>query len=129
MEDKEASIKAIIGKAEEAERNKDSSSAIKWYKEVLQHDDLCIQAYDRLMKLYRQSKEYKNELAVINKAIKAYEAYYRKHRPKHSKTISDLSEKLNKAFGLVDKKGIKTYQPEPIGKWLKRKAVVEKKLK
>ena len=129
MEDKEASIKDIIGKAEEAEKNKDTDSAIKLYKEVLQHDDLYILAYNRLMKLYRQSKDYKKELAIINKAIKAYEAYYRKHRPKHSKTINELSEKLNKAFGLIDKKGIKTYNPEPIGNWQKRKAVVEKKLK
>ena len=100
MEDEEASIKDIIGKAEEAEKNKDNSSAIELYKEVLQHDDLYIQAYDRLMKLYRQSKEYKKELAIINKAIKAYEAYYCRHQPKHSKTISELSEKLNKDLGL-----------------------------
>jgi hypothetical protein len=129
MQDKEASIKDIIDKAGEAEKNKDTGSAIKLYKEVLQHDDLYIQAYNRLMKLYRQSKEYKKELAIIIKAIKVYEAYYRRHRPKHSKTISELSEKLNKAFGFIDKKGIKTYNPEPIGKWQKRKAVVEKKLK
>ena len=129
MEDKEASIKDIIGKAEEAEKNKNTGSAIKLYQEVLQQDDLYILAYNRLMKLYRQSKDYKKELAIINKAIKAYEAYYRKHRPKHSKAISELSEKLNKAFGLIDKKGIKTYNPEPIGNWQKRKAVVEKKLK
>ena len=129
MEDKEASVKDIIGKAQGLEKNKDNSSAIKLYIEVLQHDDLYIQAYDSLMKLYRQGKEYKKELAIINKAIKAYETYYRKHRPKHSKTINELSEKLNKAFGLIDKKGIKTYHPEPIGKWQKRKAVVEKKLK
>jgi len=129
MEDKETSIKDIIGKAQKLEKNKDNSSAIKLYIEVLQHDDLYIQAYDSLMKLYRQSKEYKKELAIINKAIKAYEVYYRKHRPKHSKTINELSEKLNKAFGLVDKKGVKTYYPEPIGKWQKRKAVVEKRLK
>jgi tetratricopeptide (TPR) repeat protein len=129
MENKEASIKDIIGRAEEAEKNKDTSGAIKLYKEILQHDDLYILAYNRLMKLYRQHKDYKKELAIINKAIKVYELYYYKHQPKHSKTISELSNKLNKAFGLVDKKGIKTYSPEPIGKWQKRKAVVEKKLK
>ena len=107
MEDKEPSIKDIIGRAEEAEKNKDTSSAIKLYKEILQHDDLYIQAYNKLMKLYRQTKDYKPELAIINKAIRAYETWYRKHQPKHSKTVSELSNKLNKAFGLVDKKGIK----------------------
>jgi phage shock protein A len=129
MEDKKASIKDIISKAEEAEKNKDNSLAIQLYKEVLEHDDLYTLAYDRLMKLHRQGKDYKKELAVINKGIRAFETYYRKRQPKHSKTISDISQKLNKAFGLVDKQGIKTYNPEPIGKWQKRKAVVEKKLK
>ena len=129
MVGKEESIKDIIGKAEEAEKNKDTSSAIQLYKEALQHDDLYTLAYDRLMKLYRQSKDYKKELAIINKGIRAFEAYYHKHRQKHSKAINDISEKLNKAFGLIDKKGIKTYNPEPIGKWQKRKEVVEKKLK
>ncbi|MEP6584192.1 MAG: hypothetical protein ABJA90_07990 [Ginsengibacter sp.] len=128
MEDKEASLKEIITKAEEAGRNKDTSSAIQLYKEVLQQDDLYILAYDKLMKLYRQSKDFKKEMAIINKGIKAYETYYRKHQPKHSKSVSELSEKLNKAFGFIDKKGIKTYSPEPIGKWQKRKAIVQKKL-
>jgi len=36
--------------------------------------------------------------------------------------------KLNKSFGLVDKKGTKLYSPEPIGRWQKRKEIVEKKL-
>ena len=129
MEENKTSIKAIIAKAEEAENNKDSNDAIRLYKEVLEHDDLYIQAYDRLMKLYRQGKDYKREMTIINKGIKAYETYYSKQKTKHTKSVNELSEKLNKAFGFVDKKGIKTYYPEPIGRWQKRKAVVEKRLK
>ncbi len=129
MEDQQESIKDIIGKAGEAEKNKDYANAIALYKEVLQHDDLYTQAYNRLMKLYRQTRDYKKELAIINKGIKAFETYYNKRQPKHPKSINDISEKLNKAFGLIDKKGVKTYNPEPIGTWQKRKVVVEKKLK
>lgn len=129
MENTKASIKDILVTAAEAEKNKDNANAIKLYKEILQQDNLYIQAYDRLMKLYRQGKDYKKELAIIDKGIKAYETYYRKLQPKHSKTISDLSAKLNKAFGFIDKKGNKTYSPEPIGKWQKRRVIVEKKLK
>ncbi len=128
MENTKASIKDILAAATEAEKNKDNADAIKLYKEILQRDNLYIQAYDRLMKLYRQGKDYKKELAIINKGIKAYETYYRKLQPKHSKTINELSAKLNKAFGFTDKKGNKTYNPEPIGKWQKRKATVEKRL-
>jgi hypothetical protein len=42
--------------------------------------------------------------------------------------VDALSAKLNKSLGLVDKKGTKLYSPEPIGKWQKRKKVVNKKL-
>ena len=128
MKDQAESIKDMISKAEEAEKNKDYINAMRLYKEVLEQDNLYTQAYNKLMKLYRQSKEYKKELSIINKGIKAFETYYHKHQPRHSKSINDISQKLNKAFGLIDKKGIKTYNPEPIGKWQKRKAIVEKKL-
>lgn len=103
MEHQGKSIKDIIMNAEESEKNKDYTDAIELYKAALEQDNLYTVAYDRLMKLYRQSKNYKKELAIINKGIKA--------------------------FGLIDKKGNKTYNPEPIGKWQKRKAIVEKKLK
>ena len=99
MGDKRESIKNSIGKAEDAEKNKDAGKATRLYKEELQHDDLYTLAYDRLMKLYRQSKEYKKEPAIINKGTRAFETYYCKHQQKHSKSITDISEKLNKAFG------------------------------
>jgi len=47
---------------------------------------------------------------------------------KHSKKISEISSKLNKAFHLIDKKGNSLYAPEPIDRWEKRKGVVEKKM-
>jgi hypothetical protein len=91
-------------------------------------DSMQIPAYDALMKIYRQEKAYKKELAIINAGIKEYEKYYNKHSGKRTKEVDALSAKLNKSLGLVDKKGTKLYNPEPIGKWQKRKEVVNKKL-
>ncbi len=128
MEEKTESIKDLVARAEAAEKNNDPSNTIALYKNITERDKLNIVAYDKLMKLFRKSKEYKKELSIINKAVKAYEAYYKKHKPKHSKTVDTISSKLNKSFGLVDKKGINVYDPEPIGKWKKRRLIVEKKL-
>ncbi len=80
------------------------------------------------MKLYRKSKDYKKELAIINKALKAYRAYYKTQQPAYSKKIDELSARLNISLGLTDKKGSSLYEPEPLGKWNKRKIIVEKKL-
>jgi tetratricopeptide (TPR) repeat protein len=122
------SIKDLQEQAAEAEDNKDAALAIQLYKQIVAQDALNIPAYNSLMKLYRRGKDYKKELGIIDKAIRNYEAYYRKHQPKHNKKIDDISRKLNKAFGLTDKKGNAVYNPEPIGGWKKRKLVVEKRL-
>ena len=128
MEQNELSINDLLLKAEEARKNKDNSLAVQLYRQVLKTDAMQIPAYDVLMKIYRQEKAYKKELAIINAGIKVYEKYYHKHSGKHTKEVDALSAKLNKSLGLVDKKGTKLYSPEPIGKWQKRKKVVNKKL-
>ncbi len=124
----EGSLESILAKAIDFEKNNGNGNAIELYKNIIDRDRLNITAYNKLMTLYRRSKEYKKELTIINKAIKAYEAYYKMHRPRHSKMIDDISSKLNKSLGLVDKKGINLNDPEPIGKWKKRKEVAQKKL-
>ena len=129
MEENERSINDLMAKAGEAEKNNDHPLAIKLYREALKEDPLHIHSYDRLMKIYRQEKDYKKEVAIINAGIKAYEKYYKARSGKHSGKVNEISEKLNKSFGLVDKKGNQLYNPEPIGKWLKRRETVNKKLK
>ncbi len=75
-------------------------------------------------------KQYKNELRIINAGIKAFENLY-KTRSKHSRSmkVAEITNALLKSTGLTDKKGNHLYDPEPIGKWKKRKVVVEKKIK
>lgn len=73
-------------------------------------------------------KAVKKELNTINTAIRAYEQFY-KSRSSKSKKIIDISSKLNKAVGLLDKKGQRIYEPEPIAGWRKRKDMLEKRKK
>lgn len=124
-----SSVKEIFSEAEEAEKNDDNKQAIQLYKSIVATDPLNIPAYEKLMKLFRKLKEYKNELAIIKQGIKSYEAYYKMHKPKHSKKVDTISNKLNKSLGLVSKKGINVFDPEPLGKWKKRLLIVEKRIK
>lgn len=107
----------------------DPKASIKHYEEIIKKNDLDKEAYDRLMILYRKEKEYKKEAALIRKAIKAYEAFYAKHQPLHSKKVAALSRSIAISSGLMDKKGKTVYDPQPISGWKKRLAVVTKKLK
>ncbi len=128
MAQSDPSIKDLQAQAADMEAAGDKTSAIHLYQQILEQDNLHINAYNSLMKLYRRGKEYKKELSIVNKAIKNYEAYFRSRQPKHNKSIKAVSEKLNKAFGLMDKKGNTVYSPEPIGSWKKRKLVIEKRM-
>ena len=129
MADEALPIKEIISKAEEAEATNNNNLAIELYNKVIKTDDLNIYAYDRLMKIFRQLKNYKKELAVINSGIKAYERFYKSKLKTRSNKVREISQKLNKSFGLTDKQGNSVYNPEPIARWKKRKINVEKKMK
>lgn len=115
--------------AKQAESEDDYEEAIELYQQVVKADNVNEPAYERLMILYRRLKFYKEELKVINAGIKAFEKL---HKPAgksaKAKKIAALSQKLLRSTGLADKKGNMLYEPEPIARWKKRKAVVEKKL-
>jgi hypothetical protein len=69
-------------------------------------------------------------LAIIKKAINAFEDMYASSvkTPKNKK-VSHLSNAFLKMTGLADKKGKLLYLPEPLTKWNRRKAIIEKRLK
>ncbi|HUQ66713.1 MAG TPA: hypothetical protein VM101_11185 [Flavitalea sp.] len=89
--------------------------------------------YDRLMIHYRKEKNYAEELKIIIKGIATFRKHYSDLQAstikKQKRNIADLSRKISKSTGLVDKKGNDTYLPEPIPRWIKRQSVVELKLK
>lgn len=118
-----------IGAANIAEINGNTDEAISWYKEILKDSPLNENAYHRLMIIYRKNKDFKNELRIINAGIKAFENFYKPKTKGRTKIITSISNKLNKLIGLVDRKGNHTYDPEPLGKWKKRKGIVARKVK
>lgn len=122
-------LKEILSEAKEAENTENIEDAVRLYQEAMSTDQLNEHAYNRLMMLFRKQKNYKKELGIINEGIKVFEKYYESRIPNKSKTIIAISNKLNKSFGLADKKGNKIYSPEPIAKWKKRKLIVEKRIK
>ncbi|MBC7849925.1 MAG: hypothetical protein H7Y31_09315 [Chitinophagaceae bacterium] len=124
-----ATIAGLTSDAKEAELAGDGKTAAKIYEEILRKHPLNESAYNRLLILYRQSKQPKKELATINAGIKNFEQFFSNaQKPTPVKKIRDLSHAINKLTGLSDKKGKPVYEPEPIARWRKRKEVVLKKI-
>ena len=100
------------------------------YKKMIRIYPLKEEAYDRLMIIYRRTKNYEGEIGVIKKAVKAFEEKFGKagQQPRGKKLIS-LSKSLLKSVGLADKKGKPLYEHQPIARWNKRKQLVEARLK
>jgi tetratricopeptide (TPR) repeat protein len=121
-------LKDILSHAKELEHEQNIEEAIALYKKAIKKDTLSEDAYNRLMILFRKQKDYKQELHIIKEAIKVFKEFYDAQIPNKSRTITELSNKLNRSTGLADKKGNTLYNPEPIAAWKKRKTIVEKKL-
>jgi tetratricopeptide (TPR) repeat protein len=124
----QAPVHQLYEKLDALQEKTDPVAAVKTYEAILKKDDLNINAYNRLMILYRKQKEYKKEAALIKKAIAAYGAFYKKHQPSHSKKIISLSKALAKSTGLTGRSGKALYDPEPIAGWKKRLENLKKKM-
>ena len=122
-------LKEILLEANEEERNGNLDTAIALYERALQAAVPQELVYNRLMVLYRKLHRYKDESRIIDRGIKDFEKLYEAKLPKKAdQKLMRLSNVFLKTAGLVNKKGESMYLPEPIGKWMKRKKVVQKKL-
>jgi len=83
-----------------------------YYQNILKNHTHNQKAYDRL----------------INTAIKIFEKLYAPVKSK-GKKVNTISNQLNRALGLVDKKGKALHEREPLARWKKRREVVLKKIK
>jgi tetratricopeptide (TPR) repeat protein len=119
----------LLKEAKAAEENGDVATAIEQYEKAIKQKPVLDQPYNRLMVLYRKEKDYKKELRVIDKALEVFIELYDKKKVAFKGTgkVAQLSKALLKSIS--GKKNDESYYPEPIPKWLKRKTVVEKKLK
>jgi DNA-binding SARP family transcriptional activator len=121
---------AIISETQHAEKLEAEGKleeAAKLYEAVIRTATLDEHPYNRLMIIYRKLKQPKDEFRVIKTAIARFESKYIKRS--RSKKLTDLSNALMRSSGLTNAKGKLLVYPEPIGKWMKRKELVEKKLK
>ena len=118
--------------AMQAEREEDVNKAIRFYEQNIREDHADKFAFERLMVIYRKDKEYKNELRVIKRGIEVFQKKF-KERVKHSlaRRVSDkkLEQLSNAIIKISGQKKEELHFPDPVDKWLKRKEVVEKKLR
>jgi len=97
------------------------------FHDILKHDPLNRNAYQRLMILYRKQKNYRKELSVINAGIKAFESMYNT-RKNSDRKVNTVSKKLNELLGLTNKKGQMNFEQEPLVTWRNRREQVLKKM-
>jgi tetratricopeptide (TPR) repeat protein len=125
-----AEIEERNAAARQAEEKGDLAEAVRLYEENIRLDYKHEFAFNRLLVLYRKSKKYKQELRVINRGIKVFSA--QRTDPlkllRNKKEVQELSNAFMTKSGLKDKKGNQTFFPEPVNKWMKRKALIEKKI-
>ena len=118
--------------AMQAEREEDVNKAIRFYEQNIREDHADKFAFERLMVIYRKDKEYKNELRVIKRGIEVFQKKF-KERVKHSlaRRVSDkkLEQLSNAIIKISGQKKEELHFPDPVDKWLKRKEIVEKKLR
>src|SRR5688572_928185 len=120
----------LLGKAKEFEKQGRSDEAVTIYEKITKKSPAQDYAYDRLMIIYRKKGDYKKEKETLDAGIKAFEQFYKTvSRIPAKKSIETLSKSLLKATGLADRKGKLTYEREPLGRWKKRRRIVETKLK
>jgi len=120
-----------LQQAAAAQKNNDLELAEALYKKQLHEKAFNPALYKKLMVLYRKEKRYKEELDIINEALKHFEetrAHYYSGK-KVSAGIRRISNSLNKSLGLTNKSGKEVYEPSPIPEWRKRKENVQKKLR
>ena len=134
-------MKAIHNKIEKSEisfsewfrltkllESEDLEKAIREYKLIAIAYPTNEKAFNRLMILFRKLKQTKDELYWINKAIQNFsdQPSQKKHPPNSS--IARLSKIISRSTGLTDKKGNASHVPPEIDKWLKRKALISKRM-
>ena len=127
---KEAGLSRVeqMREARELEADNHLEEAAKAYERILKWHEDNEEARDRLMIVYRKLREYKKELDTVNHGLSVFRELH-SHKSHPNKKVNQLSLALLKATGLADKKGKHIYEPEPIGRWEKRRAVVLKKIK
>lgn len=102
----------LLAIAKVEEKNQNLEKAAQIYEKIIEIDEYCIPAYDRLMIVYRKLKQLRKELYIIESAIKAFyrkgleaNGYYIQSESDINSILVDI--KSNRAIGLDDPRIIK----------------------
>ncbi len=106
----------------------DVRNAIKEYKLIALAYPKNEKAYNRLMILFRKLKMDKDELYWINKAVQNFREHDNTKKHPANSRIAKLSKIISRSTGLTDKKGNPLHAPAPVEKWMKRKALLTKRM-
>lgn len=124
------SLREGLHEASLLEKDGEIAQAILIYLQCIKMKPVSEVPYNRLMILYRKTKDFKKELTIINDGIKAFENLYQKTiKASTNKTIIQISRSLIKATGLNDNKGNAIHDHEPIHTWKRRRQLLQKRLK
>jgi tetratricopeptide (TPR) repeat protein len=126
------SFAELLSTARQMEAEGNIPEAEKLYLQIIKSDPLNVEAYNRLLVIYRKQKEYRKELAIVNQAIKAHEDNFLQEQKKWitaNKTAARISRLLAKGLGLINKKGLPLRQDRQLVNWHKRKSNLLKRMK
>ena len=127
IEKKDLSLPLWLAETKEME-SVSKEQAIKEYKRIALAYPGDERAFNRLMILFRQLKQVKNEIYWIDKGIASFQKRSRKTAIRANSNIAKLSRTIAHSTGLSDKQGNAVYLPPPIDKWQKRKELLEKRM-
>ena len=118
----------LLQEAQNFEKNKELDKAASLYLRYLRKLPGNEYAYSRLMIIYRKLGQREKELEIIDRGIQAFEEIFRKAvKIAPTKKTIEISKKLMKSMGMTDKKGKELLEREPLKKWHRRKALLQKR--
>lgn len=121
----------LLSKAQATEEEGAGAAAAKLYHQVVKQDPVEARAYNRLMVYYRRQKNYRKEQEVIRQAIAGYQRHAEESQQNWLRThqrTARLAKALVKSLGLVNRKGLASWESRQVAAWRKRLQVVKKRL-
>ncbi len=117
-------------RARQFEQEGEWEKAIRIYQRLLKTQPLNEKLYDRLMIIYRKTKNYQKEKEIITTAIRVYEKFYKENeRTAVTKKVAVISKALLRSLQMTDEKGRPSPQRETVKRWTKRKQWVQNRLR
>lgn len=119
----------------EAEKDGNIDKAIQHYEKNIIVGYPATHSYERLMKIYRRRRQYKDELRIIDTAIDVFsienEKRFMKARdnPKNEKYLNQLYEAAETCTGFINDEGWYIFSPYPVMKYIERRTKAELLLK